>query len=49
MPKSTLYKLCPEGKIPPTKIARRWRFDRAIVAEWFRARMGKGETETGSW
>jgi excisionase family DNA binding protein len=39
IPKTTLYKLCQEGRIPATKIGRHWRFDRATVDKWLRARM----------
>lgn len=45
IPKSSLYKLSQEEQIPATKIGGRWRFDREIVSEWFRSRMGKGGTE----
>jgi len=39
IPKSTLYKLAQEGKIPGQKVGRHWRFHREVVDEWLR----KGE------
>ena len=41
IPKSTLYKLCNEGRIPSTKIGKHWRFDRDLVERWFRKRLSK--------
>ena len=35
IPKSTLYKLCSEGKLPVTKIGKHWRFHRASLEKWF--------------
>jgi len=32
--KSTLYKLCQEGKVPGQKVGRHWRFHRAVVDRW---------------
>ena len=34
--KSTLYKLCAEGKVPGQKIGRHWRFHREIVDAWLK-------------
>ncbi|UCF86207.1 MAG: helix-turn-helix domain-containing protein [Desulfobacteraceae bacterium] len=39
IPKSTLYKLCSEGKIPCAKIGKHWRFDRTSVESWFKRRI----------
>ena len=39
IPKSTLYKLCNEDRIPCTKIGKHWRFDRTMVESWFRKRV----------
>ena len=36
IPKSTLYKLVQEGKIPGFKVGRHWRFRRAVVQEWIK-------------
>jgi len=32
--KSTLYKLCVEGKVPGQKVGRHWRFHRTVIDEW---------------
>jgi excisionase family DNA binding protein len=32
--KSTLYKLCAEGKVPGTKVGRHWRFRKEIIDHW---------------
>jgi excisionase family DNA binding protein len=42
IPKSTIYKLCLEGKIPGTKIGRHWRFDRKDIEVWFKKRIKDG-------
>ena len=42
IPKSTIYKLCLEGKIPGTKIGRHWRFDRKDIEVWFKNRIKHG-------
>jgi len=34
IPKSTLYKLVREGKIPSHKIGRRWRFHKRSIERW---------------
>ncbi len=34
IPKSTLYKLVREGKIPSQKIGRHWRFQKAAIDNW---------------
>ena len=34
IPKSTLYKLVREGKIPSQKIGRHWRFRKAAIDLW---------------
>jgi excisionase family DNA binding protein len=34
IPKSTLYKLVREGKIPAQKIGRHWRFRKAAIDNW---------------
>ena len=40
--KSTLYKLCAEGKVPGQKVGRHWRFHKESIDRWLRA-----EKETG--
>jgi excisionase family DNA binding protein len=34
IPKSTLYKLAQEGKLPGQKVGRQWRFHRRAVDDW---------------
>jgi len=34
IPKSTLYKLVREGKIPSQKIGRHWRFRKVAIDSW---------------
>lgn len=34
IPKSTLYKLVREGKIPSQKIGRHWRFRKETIDQW---------------
>ncbi|MDH7513476.1 MAG: helix-turn-helix domain-containing protein [Clostridiales bacterium] len=34
IPKSTLYKLVREGKIPSQKIGRHWRFQKGAIDNW---------------
>lgn len=34
IPKSTLYKLVREGRIPSQKIGRHWRFRKAAIDHW---------------
>ena len=34
IPKSTVYKLAQEGKIPGQKIGRHWRFHKDTIDEW---------------
>ena len=34
IPKSTLYKLVREGKIPAQKVGRHWRFHKEAIARW---------------
>jgi len=40
IPKSTLYKLCQDGRIPAKKIGRHWRFDGEALHRWFVAQRG---------
>ncbi len=32
--KSTLYKLCQEGKVPGQKVGRHWRFRKETIDRW---------------
>lgn len=34
IPRSTLYKLVREGKIPSQKVGRHWRFRREAINQW---------------
>ena len=34
IPKSTVYKLAQEGKIPCQKVGRHWRFRKNTINEW---------------
>jgi len=34
IPKSTLYKLVREGKIPAQKVGRHWRFHKEAIVRW---------------
>lgn len=36
LPKSTVYKLAQEGKIPGQKVGRHWRFHRENIDEWLK-------------
>ena len=40
IPKSTLYKLVREGKVPCQKIGRHWRFHKIAIDAWLRERGG---------
>ena len=37
IPKSSLYKLVQEGKLPGTKVGRHWRFRRETIDRWLDA------------
>ena len=37
--KSTLYKLCQDGKVPGQKVGRHWRFHKAAVDEWLSTKL----------
>ncbi len=41
IPKSTMYKLCREGRIPAQKIGRQWRFHRQAIKAWLKVRDGE--------
>ena len=36
LPKSTVYKLAQEGKIPGQKVGRHWRFHRETIDAWLK-------------
>ncbi len=43
IPKSTLYKLAQDGKVPGKKIGRQWRFHRDSVDAWLAESEGTGD------
>lgn len=34
IPKSTVYKLCQESRIPGQKVGRHWRFRKEVIDRW---------------
>ncbi|MCK4873619.1 MAG: helix-turn-helix domain-containing protein [Phycisphaerales bacterium] len=38
LPKSTVYKLAQEGKIPGRKVGKHWRFHRDTIDHWLKQR-----------
>jgi len=38
IPKSTLYKLAQEGKVPAQKVGRHWRFRKEAIDRWLEQR-----------
>lgn len=34
LPKSTVYKLVQEGRIPGQKLGKQWRFSKQAIAQW---------------
>ena len=42
IPKSTVYKLCQEGKIPGQKVGRHWRFRRETIDNWLDSQNDSG-------
>ena len=45
IPKSTVYKLCQEGKMAVKKVGRHWRFDRIKMEEWFQDSQSTSESK----
>lgn len=43
IPKSTLYKLVQQGRIPGQKLGKQWRFGRAAIDRWLEAEQNGGE------
>ena len=43
IPKSTLYKLVREGKVPSQKVGRHLRFHREVIDEWLKRQGSHGE------
>jgi excisionase family DNA binding protein len=47
VPKSTVYKLAQEGKIPGQKVGRHWRFQRQAIDQWV-SNPTKARTKVGA-
>jgi len=47
IPKSTLYKLAQEGKVPSQKVGRHWRFRKAAIDRWLDAATEDGVAPVG--
>lgn len=43
IPKSTLYKLAQEGRIPGQKVGRHWRFHKDMIDTWIKSDLGNTE------
>jgi len=43
LPKSTVYKLAQEGKIPGQKVGRHWRFRKETIDRWLDRQDGENE------
>lgn len=41
IPKSTVYKLCQESKIPGQKVGRHWRFRKEVIDRWLESKSEK--------
>ena len=41
--KSTLYKLCQEGKVPGQKVGRHWRFRKETIDRWLDKQTGESK------
>jgi len=41
--KSTLYKLCQEGKVPGQKVGRHWRFRKETIDRWLDEQSGESK------
>lgn len=46
IPKSTLYKLAQEGKIPAQKVGRHWRFRKEAIDRWLEHLPAESEAGT---
>ena len=49
IPKSSLYKLAQEGKVPSQKVGKHWRFHREAIDKWLSNSMKDDTTEPISW
>jgi len=41
VPRSTLYKLCQEGRVPSQKVGRHWRFRKEAIDRWLESKNDK--------
>jgi excisionase family DNA binding protein len=48
IPKSTLYKLAQQGKIPGQKIGRHWRFSKDVIDQWLEQTQKHGSRPAGT-
>ncbi len=46
IPKSTLYRLVQQGRLPGYKVGRTWRFDQDEIDRWIRAKGSKPGSAT---
>ncbi len=44
IPRSSVYKLAQEGKIPAKKVGRHWRFHRITLLKWIAGELGRNPT-----
>jgi excisionase family DNA binding protein len=47
IPRSSLYKLAQEGKIPCQKVGRHWRFRKEAIDRWLEEGPGEGKDGKG--
>ena len=45
LPKSTLYKLVQQGRVPGQKLGKQWRFGRAVIDRWLDAEQQVGDNK----
>ena len=45
LPKSTLYKLVQQGRVPGQKLGKQWRFGRAAIDRWLGAEQQVGDNK----
>lgn len=45
LPKSTLYKLVQQGRVPGQKLGKQWRFGRAAIDRWLDAEQQAGDNK----
>lgn len=48
IPKSTLYKLVREGRIPSQKVGRHWRFHKGAIEDWLRSNSDQNAVEVAN-